>query len=113
MTSKSPVEKLTQAVLGLEQGLLDLHNEAQGYANALVRHGDALARQLANDIEIVLKSLVDEIKKELENQKAAVRSSYEEKTKSELEKIHKQGKENLDTAVDAVVEEIIKIVSGV
>lgn len=113
MAKNSPVERLTRAVLDLEKGLVDLDSQVQSYANELVKAGDELARQLSNDIQILLKGLVDEIHEELERQKAAVRSYYAEREKEELDKIHRLGEANLEEAVKAVVEEIIKIVEGV
>lgn len=113
MSARNPVEKLTLAVLGLEQGLAALHGEVQGYANELVKQGDALARQLVNDIDVLVKSLVDEIKRELDARREAVRGYYEDKTRRELDKIKSQGEGNLDAAAKAVVEEIVRIASGV
>ncbi len=112
MPGKSPLEKLTKAVIQLEEGLEALHNEAQSCANELVKLGDSLGKQVSNDIQIVLKQLVEEIEKEVASRKAIIEAEFASKLKEELARVEEQGKTNKEAAVQAVLEEMKKIIAG-
>jgi len=112
LTSKSPVARLAEAVLGLEEDLRAADETARSLANELVRLGDALAREMANDVDILVKQLLDELAEEVDRISRAVRSEYEARIAAEVERAERLGRENLDAAAEAVVEEIIKLVSG-
>ncbi len=112
MAGKSPVARLAEAVIMLEERLEQLHGEVLGDANDLVRYGDMLARQVANDIDILVKQLTDELAREVENIYKGVRAEYEARIKAEVEKAEELGRKNMEAAVEAVVEEIKKLVAG-
>jgi len=113
LAGKGAVARLAEAVLALEEALEQVQGEARGYANDIVRLGDLLARELANDIDVVVKMISDEVAREVENIARGVEAEYEERIRVEVERAERLGRENLEAAVEAIVEELKRIVGGV
>ena len=110
--AKSPVARLTEAVLGLEEDLRRIDGVAKSLANDIVRQGDLLAAEMKNDIDLLVKQISDEIARETEALKLSIQKEYEAKIEAEVARAERLGKQNLDNAVEAVVEEIVRIVKG-
>ncbi len=110
--AKSPVARLTEAVLGLEEDLRRIDGVAKSLANEIVRQGDLLAAEMKNDVDLIVKQLSDEIARETEALKLSIQKEYEAKIEAEVARAERLGKQNLDKAVEAVVEEIIRTVKG-
>ena len=109
--AKSPVARLIEAVLALEEDVRRAHERAEAVANEITRLGDLLAREMENDLKIVVGQLREEIDREVEAQSRAIRSEYEARIKAELARVERLGRQNMDEAVKAVVEEIIRLAS--
>ncbi len=110
--AKSPVAKLAEAVLALEEDLRRIDGLARSLANEVTRAGDLLARELENDVKLLARQLSEEAEREAENLARAIRSEYEARIQAEEARAERLGRQNLERAVEAVVEEIIRIAQG-
>lgn len=109
----SPVARLSDAVYWLESELKRLESEVRGGANEIVRYGDLLARELVNDIELTLEQVLEEARRSIDEEARRLEEEYRERIKRELDEIRFKAESNMDKAVDKVVSEIKRILSGV
>ncbi len=112
MPGKSPIEKLTNAVIALEKGLETLHQDAQTCANELIREGDALGKQVSNDIDIILKQLLDEINRSVAEKRGMIEADFAARLERELDRVKELGEKNREKAIQAVLAEMRKIITG-
>ncbi|MCE4608786.1 MAG: hypothetical protein F7C36_00165 [Desulfurococcales archaeon] len=109
----SSVEKLTNAVLTFDQKMDQLSLQAQEYAGEIVKYADQLARELENDVDILVKQLEEEIRKYVEEKSEELKKSYASMKEEKLREIKYKAETNKDAAVNAVVEELKKLLSEV
>ncbi len=110
---RSPVARLADAVNWLEDELKRMEDEARSKANELVRLSDLLARELMNDVDLVVHQVVEEAKRAVEEEAKRLEEEYLAKIESEVARLTSMAEANKDKAIDIVVREIKALLGGV
>ncbi len=110
---ESPVEKLTNTVLQFDTKMDQLSVLAQEYAGEIVKYADLLARELENDINIFYKQLEDQIRAFVESKSKELEKSYSQLKEDKLREVRYKAETNKEKAVEAVVEELKKLLAEV
>ncbi|MCE4628368.1 MAG: hypothetical protein F7C34_04380 [Desulfurococcales archaeon] len=93
--------------------MVRLADKAKAEAGDLVRRADALARELENEIDILLYSIRDDLKRTVEQEAEKLRKAYAQKKEDTIRTINYNAEIHMDEAVNAILEEIKKILSEV
>jgi len=110
--SKSGVSRLAEAVSWFEGELKRLYDEAVSKSNELVKFGDDMARELREDIEAVLASVVASLRGEALRIEDSLRAEYARRLEEELRLVESRSRARFERAVNAVIEEIKRIAVG-
>ncbi len=111
--AKKGVSRLAEAVSWFEEELKRLYDEAVSKSNDLVRFGDEMAKELRDDIEAILASIIADLRKEVLKIEEALRNEYERRLEEELRSIESRSTARFEKAVKAVLEEVKRITQGV
>lgn len=111
--SRSGVSRLAEAVSWFEQELRRLHDESVSKSNDLVRFGDDMARELREDIEAVLSSIIADLREEVLRIEEVLRAEYARRVEEEVRAIDSRSIARFEKAVEAVMEEVKRIALGV
>lgn len=93
--------------------MVRLSDKAKAEAGDLVRRADSLARELENDIDILLYSLKEDLKKTVEQEAEKLRKAYAQKKEDAIRMINYNAEIHMEEAVNAILEEIKRILSEV
>lgn len=110
---ESPISALTKAVLGLDEAMVRLGDEAKAAAGDIVRTADGLAQELENDINVLLYQLVEELNRKVEEEGDRLRREYAERKGQVLRDIRLSAEIRMDEAAQAILEELSKILGEV
>ncbi len=108
---KSPVANLANAVNWLENELARLESKSKELANEIVRTSDLLVKEVFNDIDIAVKQAIDEASKQVDEALAQLEEEYKKRIELETASIRATAEANLSKAVEAVVEELKKVIA--
>ena len=108
---KSPVANLANAVNWLESELARLESKSKELANEIVRTSDFLVKEVFNDIDIAVKQAIDEASKQVDEALAQLEDEYKKRIEQETASIRATAEANLSKAVEAVVEELKKVIA--
>lgn len=111
--SKGGVSRLAEAVSWFEGELKRLYDEAVSKSNDLVRFGDDMARELREDIEAVLASIIADLREEALKVEEALRVEFERRLDEELKSIEARSTARFEKAVRDVFEEVKRMAQGV
>ena len=109
----SPINTLTKAVLQLDDAMVRLGDEAKAAAGEIVRTADQLAQELENDVQLLVYQLVEELKKTVEREAERLRREYSERKEETLRDIRLNAEIRMDEAVNAILEELRRILGEV
>jgi len=109
---KSPVAKLAEAVNWLEEELKRLDDETRGSANEILRLADMLARELSNDIKIAARMAVERAEEAERREAERLEAEYKKLIEEQLETVKDRASRNFNRAVEAVVDEIKRLIAG-
>ncbi len=113
MSSKGPVSRLAWAINWLEGELKRLHEETVSKSNELVKYADEMQRELGEDIRASLLDIVASLRGEALKISEALRLEYSRKLEVELRKLESKASSNFDKAVNAVIEEVKRMLREV
>ncbi|MEB3779874.1 MAG: hypothetical protein GSR85_06560 [Desulfurococcales archaeon] len=109
---RSPVAKLADAVNWLEEELKKLDDEARGSANEILRLADMLARELSNDIKITARMAIEEAEEAERREAERLEAEYRRRVEEQITMVRDKASKNIDKAVEAVIEELKKLIAG-
>ncbi|MDM7275147.1 MAG: hypothetical protein P3X22_003355 [Thermoprotei archaeon] len=113
MSSKGPVSRLAEAINRLEGELKRLHDETVSRSNELVKYGDEMQKELREDIRASLLDIVAGLRGEALKISEALRAEYSKKLEAELMRLDSKASSNFEKAVNAVVEEVKRMLREV
>ncbi len=108
-----PLDKLTKAVLELDQEMVKLDSLSKAKAGEIVRRADALALELENDIMLILRELVEDIQETVKKKSEELRAKYAAEKEEKIRLTKFSAETNKEEAVKAVLEEIRKLLTEV
>jgi len=108
----SPIEKLADAVNWLEEELVRLRELASGKAGDLMRTADLLMRELENDAEILVESVIKELGELAEREIERINVKAGEEKARLAEALRRAAEENRGRAVEEVFRAIVERLGG-
>ncbi|MCE4599545.1 MAG: hypothetical protein F7C81_05045 [Desulfurococcales archaeon] len=109
---RSPVAKLADAVNWLEAELKKLDDETRGSANEILKLADMLARELSNDIKITARMAIEEAEEAERREAERLETEYRRRVEEQITMVRDKASKNIDKAVEAVIEELKKLIAG-
>ena len=107
------LDRLTRAALELDEKMAEMDSLVKSRAGGLVELADGLAAELENDLKLVLKQLVDELRMEVERRSEELRRKYAAEKEEKLRLLNFSAEANREDAVRAVLEELRRILGEV
>ncbi|MEB2837373.1 MAG: hypothetical protein GSR80_000473 [Desulfurococcales archaeon] len=108
----SPIEKLAAAVNWLEEELASLRELASDKAGDIMRAADLLMRELENDAEVLVESIIRELNELAEREVVSI-DAWADSEKARLtEEIRASAEANMERAVDEVFKVIVERLGG-
>ncbi len=109
---RSPVAKLADAVNWLDAELKKLDDETRGSANEILKLADMLARELSNDIKITARMAIEEAEEAERREAERLETEYRRRVEEQITMVRDKASKNIDKAVEAVIEELKKLIAG-
>jgi polyhydroxyalkanoate synthesis regulator phasin len=110
---ESPINKLTKAILAFDEDMAKLHDEGKSMAGDLIRTADSLAVELENDIKLVLREILEDLNKTVQTKSEELRKKYLAEKEDKVRLVRFNAEQNMDKAVNRILEELRKILSEV
>jgi membrane protein involved in colicin uptake len=108
----SPIERLADAVNWLEEELERLRELASEKAGDLMRTADLLMRELENDADILVDSVIRELNELAEKEVEMIKVKADEERARLAEKLRRAAEANKKRAVEEVFKAIIERLGG-
>ncbi len=113
MPGESPLDRLTKAVLKLDDDMARLSDGAKARAGELIRRADSLALELENDIKILLKELTEELERTVKEKTEELRKRYALEKDERLRDVRVNAELHMEEAVKTILNEITKLLAEV
>ncbi|MCE4625970.1 MAG: hypothetical protein F7C35_08950 [Desulfurococcales archaeon] len=113
MPGESPLDRLTKAVLKLDDDMVRLSDGAKSKAGELIRRADSLALELENDVKILLKELVEDLDRTVKEKSEELKKRYALEKDERLRDVRVNAELHMEEAVKTILDEITRILSEV